>query len=131
MPMLTLDHARARHDATALLRAAAIDACRRAVDACARRMLAATGTADDVDDRLRLAMDGVEVLGATAGMLARASPHATSALSLAESVAEGCAIAFERDGENDPTARACRECARSCRALRTSVAPARLRCAAG
>ncbi len=44
MPMLTLDHARARHDATALLHAAAIDACRRAVDACARRMLAATGT---------------------------------------------------------------------------------------
>jgi hypothetical protein len=129
MPMLTLDHARARHDATALLHAAAIDACRRAVDACARRMLAATGTPDV--DRLCLAMDGVEVLGATAGVLARASPHSTSALSLAESVAEGCAIAFERDGEDDATARACRECARSCRALRTSVAPARLRCAAG
>ena len=127
--MLTLDHARARHDATALLHAAAIDACRRAVDACARRMLAATGSPDD--DRLCLAMDGVEVLGATAGVLARASPHSTSALSLAESVAEGCAIAFERDGEDDATARACRECARSCRALRTSVAPARLRCAAG
>ena len=131
LTMLTLDHARVRHDATASLRAAAIDACRRAVDACARRMLAATGTPDDADDRLRLAMDGVEVLGATAGVLARASPHATSALSLAESVAEGCAIAFERDGENDATARACRECARSCRALRASVAPARLRCAAG
>ena len=129
--MLTLDEARARHDATARLHAAAIDACRRAADACARRMLASTGDAGGTDDRMRLAMDGVEVLGATAGVLARSSPHSTSALALAEAVAEGCAIAFDRGGGEDETARACRECARACRALRTSVAPARLRCVAG
>jgi len=129
--MITLDEARARHDATAFLHTAAIDACRRAVDACARRMLASTGGAEGIDDRMRLAMDGVEVLGATAGMLARSSPHSTSALALAEAVAEGCAIAFDRDGDEDGTAGVCRECARACRTLRTSVAPARLRCAAG
>jgi len=125
--MLTLDETRARRDATASLHAAAIDACRRAADACARRMLGATGGADGVDGRVRLAMDGVEVLGTTAGVLARSSPYSTAALALAEAVAEGCAIAFERDGESDEAVRACRECARSCRALRTSVAPARMR----
>ena len=74
-------------------------------------------------------MDGVEVFGATAGVLERASPYATAALALAETLAEGCAIAFERDGGRDETARACRDCARACGALRASVARARLRSA--
>ena len=91
-------------------------------------MLAATGRAEGADDRARLAMDGVEVFGATAGVLARSSPYATAALALAEALAEGCAIAFERDTGGDPVAHECRDCARACRALRTSVAPARLRC---
>ncbi len=123
--MLTLDEARARQDAAASLHAAAVGACRRAADACARRMLAATGRAEGADDRARLAMDGVEVFGATAGVLERGSPYATAALALAETLAEGCAIAFDRD----ETARACRECARACGALRASVARARLRSA--
>lgn len=127
--MLTLDEARARQDAAASLHAAAVGACRRAADACAHRMLAATGRAEGADDRARLAMDGVEVFGATAGVLERASPYATAALAPAETLAEGCAIAFDRDGGRDETARACRDCARACGALRASVARARLRSA--
>ena len=126
--MLTVEEAHASADDAASLHAAAIEACRRAADACARRMLAATGQAEGVDDRARLAMDGVEVFGATAGMLARSSPYATAALALAEALAEGCAIAFDRDALGDSIARECRDCARACRALRASVAPARLRC---
>ena len=84
--MLTLEEAHARADDAASLHAAAIEACRRAADACARRMLAATGQAEGVDDRARLAMDGVEVFGATAGVLARSSPYATAALALAEAL---------------------------------------------
>ena len=120
----SLDSARARHEALAALHASAVDACRRAVDACAQRMLRALGDHDDA--RMRLAMDGVEIFGATAGIVARRSPYAVSALQLCETVALGCATAFERDEAGDATARACRECARACRALRTSVAPVRM-----
>lgn len=127
--MLTLDDARARHEAMAIAQSAAIDACRRAADACALRFLAATGDPDS-DERVRLAMDGVEVFGATAGVLARRSPYATSTLALCEDVARGCAIAFEGDGRGEAVVAACRECARCCRALRTSVASVGTRCAA-
>jgi hypothetical protein len=120
----TLDSARARHDALAALHAGAVDACRRAADMCARRMLRALGDHDG--ERMRLAMDGVEIFGATAGVVARRSPYAVSALQLCETVALGCATAFERDEAGDPIAQACRDCARACRALRTSVAPVRM-----
>src|SRR5436190_1285811 len=49
-----------------------------------------------------------------------------TALALCETVALGCAHAFERDEAGDATAHACRECARACRALRTSVARVRM-----
>jgi len=100
--MLSLDDARGRHEALAALHATAIDACRRAADACAQLMLRHVG--DNADAHLRLAMDA-----------------------LCETVALGCATAFERDASGgDATAQACRECARACRALRTSVAPVRM-----
>jgi hypothetical protein len=124
----SLDEARARQSAQAALHAAAIAACRHAADACALRMLRDIG--DNADASVRLAMDGVEVFGATAGLVARSGPYAMGALALCESVALGCAVAFERDGADDATARACRDCARACRALRSSVAPARVRLAA-
>ena len=120
----SLESARARHERARALHASAVDACRHAVDACAQRMLRALGDHDDA--RMRLAMDGVEIFGATAGVVARRSPYAVSALQLCETVALGCATAFERDEAGDATARACRECARACRALRTSVAPVRM-----
>lgn len=124
----SLDDARARQAAFASLHADAIDACRRAADACALRMLRDIG--ENADARVRLAMDGIEVFGATAGVVTRRGPYAMGALALCESVALGCAIAFERDEANDATAQACRECARACRALRTSVAPVRVQVAA-
>jgi len=120
----SLDSARARLDALAALHAGAIDACRHAADTCARRMLRALGDHDS--ERMRLAMDGVEIFGATAGVVARRSPYAVSALQLCETVALGCATAFERDEADDPVVQACRDCARACRALRTSVAPVRM-----
>ena len=64
----SLDDARVRQGALPTLHAAAIDACRRAADACALRMLRDIG--DNADARIRLAMDGVEVFGATAGVVA-------------------------------------------------------------
>ena len=120
----SLDDARARHDALETLHAAAIDACKRAADACAHRML--RGLGENADERVRLAMDGVEIFGATANVVMRRSPYVVCALVLCETVALGCAHAFERDETGDATARACRECARACRALRTSVAPVRM-----
>ncbi|HET9341192.1 MAG TPA: hypothetical protein VFQ55_19470 [Casimicrobiaceae bacterium] len=126
--MLTLDDARARHDALAALHANAIDACRRAAHACAQRMLRDQG--EEADARMRLAMDAVEIFGTTAGVATRRSPYVVCTLALCETVALGCALAFERDAEGDATARACRECARACRALRTSVAPVRMHGAA-
>ena len=125
---ISLDDARAVHDALASLHASAIDACRRAADACALLMLRGVGEHDDA--RVRLAMDGVEIFGATAGVVMRRSPYAVCALRLCETVALGCATAFERDEAGDATAQACRECARACRALRTSVAPVRMHGAA-
>ena len=122
--MLTLDEARARQDALAALHSAAIDACRRAADACARLML--RDMSEHADARARLAMDAVEIFGTTAGVVARRSPYAVCTLALCETVALGCATAFERDARGDATATACRECARACRALRTSVAPVRM-----
>lgn len=122
--MLTLDDARARHDALAALHANAIDACRRAADACARLMLRGLGENDDA--HVRLAMDAVEVFGTTAGVVTRRGPYAVCALALCETVALGCATAFERDASGNATAKACRDCARACRALRTSVAPVRM-----
>jgi hypothetical protein len=120
----SLDDARARQDALAALHAAAIDACRNAADACAQRMLRCLG--ENADACVRLAMDGIEIFGSTANVVMRRSPYAVSALVLCETVALGCAHAFERDETGDATARACRECARACRALRTSVAPVRM-----
>ena len=120
----SLDDARARHDALEALQAAAIDACKRAADACALRMM--RGLGENADERVRLAMDGVEIFGATANVAMRRSPYAVCALALCETVALGCAHAFERDEAGDATAQACRECARACRALRTSVAPVRM-----
>jgi len=122
--MLSLDDARARHEALAALHATAIDACRRAADACARLMLRHVG--ENADAHARLAMDAVEIFGTTAGVVTRRSPYAVCALALCETVALGCATAFERDPSGDATGEACRECARACRALRTSVAPVRM-----
>ena len=123
--MLSLDDARGRHEALAALHATAIDACRRAADACAQLMLRHVG--DNADAHLRLAMDAVEIFGTTAGVVTRRSPYAVCSLALCETVALGCATAFERDASGgDATAQACRECARACRALRTSVAPVRM-----
>ena len=124
----SLSDARARNEALAILHTNAIDACRHAADACAMRML--RGLGENADERVRLAMDGVEIFGATAGVVMRRSPYAVCALQLCESVALGCATAFERDEAGDATAEACRECARACRALRTSVAPVRMHGAA-
>ena len=124
----SLDAARARQEALETAHADAIDACRRAADACALRML--RGFGEDDAARVRLAMDGVEIFGATAGVVMRRSPYAVSALALCEAVALGCATAFERDAAGDATAQACRDCARACRALRTSVAPVRMHGAA-
>ena len=130
--MLTLDDARARHEALAALHANAIDACRRAAHACAHRMLRDLG--ENADARARLAMDAVEIFGTTASVVTRRSPYVVCALALCETVALGCATAFEQDASGDAsggaTAQACRECARACRALRTSVAPVRMHGAA-
>ena len=126
--MLTLDDARARRDALAALHSTAIDACRRAADACAHLML--RGMGDNADAHVRLAMDAVEIFGTTAGVLTRRSPNSLCALAACETVAPGCAKAFERDAAGDTTAQACRECVRACCALRTSVAPVRMHGAA-
>ena len=78
--LTSLDDARARHGALEALHAAAVDACRRAADACAKRMLRDLG--DNADARVRLAMDGVEIFGATANVAMRRSPYAVCALAL-------------------------------------------------
>lgn len=124
--MRRTEHAHPRPETHAAMRDAAAAACRAAAGACARTMLASTAGGEGADERMRLAMDGIEVFAMTAGVVGRSSPCAASALALAEALAEGCATAFA----GDEAAATCRECARRCRELRTSAAPARLRCVA-